>query len=289
MTTSRRPVVVGVLDKQPHALRFALREAVRAGTSLRVVHSAGLPTQAVEFYISADVYADVHRAGEEILDDARHLVAEEPSAPEVTYVLATTPPVVALEHEAEGAALLVVGADDSGWFERLLGSDVTAHVARHVACPVVVVPERDYPGSGTGDVVAAIDGDTSATAVLRFAFDQADRRGGVLRVLHATPPGTLRADAEAIRANIGEVLAGWGESYPDVRVLTSLTIDDVEGACAKAAQDADLVVVGRPHARSASFALARPLAAQILRRASCPVAVVPVDHDPGWATGVPRG
>ena len=41
------------------------------------------------------------------------------------------------------------------------------------------------------------------------AFEQADARGDVLHVLHAVPPATTRPDVEAIRANIGEVLAGY--------------------------------------------------------------------------------
>ena len=91
-----------------------------------------------------------------------------------------------------------------------------------------------YPTPLGGGVVIALDGDTPATGPLRFAFEQADARGDELHVLHAIPPGTTKPDAEAIRANIGAVLAGWSDSYPEVRVLLSFPVDEADDACARA-------------------------------------------------------
>ena len=50
METRSLSVVVGVGDKQPTAIRFALREAHRKGIGLRVVHAAGVPAQAAAAY-----------------------------------------------------------------------------------------------------------------------------------------------------------------------------------------------------------------------------------------------
>lgn len=273
------PVVVGVADKQPTALRFALREAHRRGTHLRVVHSAGLPVQASAAYAGgaagAEVLEGLREAGQQILDDARHFIEQEVTPATVTYVLTAVAPIEALESEATEAGTVVIGADDLSWPDRLLGGATASHVALHATAPVVVVPERVYPTSSTGGVVIALDGDSPARGPLQFAFEQAAARGHALHVMHAIPPGTTRPDAEGIRANIGEILAGWTTTYPGVRVLLSFPIDEPDDACVRATERSELVVIGRPHRHGLPFVLARPLAAEVLRHAQCPVAVVP--------------
>ncbi len=124
----------------------------------------------------------------------------------------------------------------------------------------------------------ALDGDTPASGPLRFAFEQADARGDELHVLHAIPPATSQSDTQAIRANIGAVLAGWSETYPGVRVLLSFPVDEADDACVRATDRSELVMVGRPHRHGLPFALARPLAADVLRHARGPVAVIPADY-----------
>ncbi|MEJ7634942.1 universal stress protein [Aeromicrobium sp.] len=278
MISSRRPVVIGIADKQPTALRCAMHEAQRAGTSLQVVHAASIPVQSAEFYVGVDVFEDVKAAGQKVLDDAREFIEQEASSPPVAYVLSTAPAIETLERAAADAQLLVIGADDIPWYDRMLGGGVARHMAKHSACPVVVVPEVAYPASRKGGVVVTLDGDSTASGPLTYAFEQADMGGHELHVLHATPPATLTEDVQAIRANIGEVLAGWSEIYPDVRVIRAFIFDGAEEAIVNATAHAELVVVGRTSSRNASFALARPLAMQVLKRASCPVAIVPADY-----------
>jgi nucleotide-binding universal stress UspA family protein len=230
--------------------------------------------------VTAEFVNDLREAGQKVLDDARHFIEQEVTPVRAEYVLTTAPPIGALEAEAREASVVVVGADDMRWPDRLFGGAVASHVALHAACPVIVVPERTYPTPLSGGVVIALDGDTSAPGPLQFAFEQARANGGVLHVLHAIQPGTGPADSEAVRANIGEVLAGWSDEYPNVRVLQSFPIDEVEDACRRATEYSELVVVGRPHHRALSFASARPLAAEVLKHAHCPVAVVPADRQP---------
>ncbi|KRC65181.1 hypothetical protein ASE12_10635 [Aeromicrobium sp. Root236] len=278
MNSPRRPVVIGIADKQPTALRFALREALRSDVEMLVVHAAGVPLQGVNAYLSPADLDALHAAGQKVLDDARELLDQEVAVPSIAYELSTSTVVEALEAATVDAHLLVIGADDIPWYDRMLGGGVARHMARHAPCPVVVVPEIAYPAPPRGGVVVTLDGDTSATGPLTYAFEQALVRGHELHVLHATPPATLAADAEAIRANIAEVLAGWGEMYPDVRVIRAFIVDGAEQAIVAASAHAELVVVGRPHSRTLSFALTRPLAMQVLRRAGCPVAIVPSDY-----------
>jgi nucleotide-binding universal stress UspA family protein len=278
MKTKRTPVVVGIGDKQPTALRFALREAHRRGAELRVVHSAGLPVDAAASNAGTQVFDELREAGQTVLDDAKHFIEQEITPVNVSYVLTTAAPIGALEAEANEGSIVVVGVDDISWPDRLLGGAITSHIALHAESPVVVVPERSYPTPLDGGVVIALDGDTPAKGPLRFAFEQSGTHGNLLHVLHAIPPGTTRPDSEAIRANVGEILAGWYETYPEVRVMLNFPIDEADDACIRATEHSELVVVGRPHRHGLPFTLARPLAAEVLKNAHCPVAVVPADY-----------
>jgi nucleotide-binding universal stress UspA family protein len=278
MNVSNRPVVLGIADKQPTALRLAMQAARRRGVTLRVVHSAGVPAQAAELYANSDAIDAFRTAGQTVLDDARHFIEQQPSTPVIEYVLTTRGPVSALEAEASEAQLLVVGTDDIPWYDRLLGGAVAGYLATHAACPVIAVPENTYPSTTSGGVVVTLDGDTSASGSLNFAFEEAEVRGSRLYVLHAAPPGTMAADVEASRANISEVLAGWSAQHPNVRITTHFAIDEPDDACIRATQRAELVVVGRPRHRGIAFALARPVATQVLRHTHCPVAVVPANY-----------
>lgn len=283
MSTSPRPVVVGVSSKQATVVRYALAEAARLKTSLRVVHSYALPAQAAEFYVGGDVLDTMRISGASVIEDARALIEDEAPGIEVAYVLANGVPGLVLLAESIEAQSIVLGADDIPWFDRMLGGEVSGHLARKAHCPVVVVPEVDEhsvqePSAHRGGVVVTIDGDTSASSPLRYGFEQADVRGEMLHVLHAAPAATTQVDFDNHRANVAEILAGWADLYPDVRVLSSLTSGDPIETCIAATERASLVVIGRPHSHTVVFALARPLAMQVLRHAHCPVAVVPSDY-----------
>lgn len=275
MTTSSHPVVVGIVGKQPSVLGFAVGQARAARSSLWVVHSTGTPAQAGDFYGGLEVLEDLRRTGQAVLDDARRLMEEEAPDLEVEYVLTSEAPSHALLHAVPSASLLVLGSDDVPWYDRLMRTRVAGHLALHAPCPVGVVPEQAYPWSRDGDVVVALDGDTSADGPLQLAFEEAHARDAALHILHATPPGTITSDADEIRANLAEVVAGWRSTFPDVIVLTAIAIGDPKKAVAHATESAALVVVGRPHGHVVPFAVSRPLASDVLRRAHCPVAVVP--------------
>lgn len=280
MNASQKPVVVGVSDKQPAAIKYALVEAARQRATLRVVHCYVLPAQAAEFYLGGDLVDSLRMSGESVLEDAHKVVDElaHEDAPPVEYDLRHGAPGTTLLEAATGALALVVGADDVPWFDRMLGGEVASYLARRAECPVIVVPEVSYPVAPTGGVVVTIDGDTSAAGPLRYGFEQADVRGESLHVLHAAPAATAPEDFDNHRANVAEIVAGWAESFPSVRVLSSITSGDPTEACVEATRRASLVVIGRPHARSVPFALARPVAVKVLRGAQCPVAIVPSDY-----------
>jgi nucleotide-binding universal stress UspA family protein len=278
MHTNHFPVLVGVAGKQPIAVAYAVVEAVRLHRPLRVLHCWALPSTASALYLGSETLGSMRVDGQEVLDAAAAVVAESGVDIEVEYVLADGSPVNVLAEDAKEAAELILGSDDVPWIDRLLGGEVSGYLARTAACPVVVVPERTVPGTGTGGVVVTIDGDTAAAGPLRYAFEQADARHEALHVLHAAPEATLRQDFQNHHVNVAEVVAGWQEVYPDVTVLRSTTDGTPADACIEATAEASLVVIGHHHGHSISFARARPIALTVLRKAQCPVAVVPLDY-----------
>lgn len=278
MTTVPFPVVIGVADKQPAAVAYAIAEAGRLRRSLRVVHCWAMPVATPAFYLAPDAVESMRINGESVLDDVRSAVLEVAPSLDVDYVIADGAPTNVLLQEAPGAAVLILGSDDVPWFDRFLGGEVSGFLARRAACPVVVVPERSVPGTGIGGVVVTIDGDTSATGPLRYGFEQADLRHEALHVLHAAPEATLREDFDAHRANVAEVVAGWQGLFPGVVVHQSTTEGAPVDECILATGEASLVVIGRHHGHSIPFARARPIAMTVLRSAQCPVAVVPLEY-----------
>lgn len=279
MRQNIKPTVVAVCDKQPSALLFALREACSFGSTLRVVSAYGVPPQASELNtVDPGIIDELRGIAQGVLDDARHFIEEQAQVPEIEYVLSPLPPVEALTDEADRARALVVGADDVPWIERLLRTKVAGHLAKHASCPVFVVPELEFPTGPDGEIVVTIDSASTSAGPLLMAFEEANARDRLLHVLHATPPGTLAADAEASRADLHDALSGWRNQYPDVMVLEADSVGDGYEVSARATYSAELVIVGRPHSHGAPFALSRPVAVKVLKNARCPVAVVPAEY-----------
>ncbi|MET1037219.1 MAG: universal stress protein [Aeromicrobium sp.] len=271
--TITRPVVIGIDGSHDSALTFAVAEARRRGTNMRVIHCAAMPFEQMELYVSELTYREMMAEGQQVLDDTRKLVEQDAPDLLVDYELSSRAPVDVLMDESSRAGLLVLGIDDLPWFERLLGGAVAGHLARHSRCPVVGVPQPDRSGRRHEGVVVALDGDTAAQPLLQLAFEMAEDRGCTLHALRVV---STRAEPDAVasaRANLAEVLAGWREAFPDARVVQEVVVGEPDHACSAATQDAEVVLVGR----SAKHRLRRPVAVGVLRHARCPVGVVPLD------------
>jgi nucleotide-binding universal stress UspA family protein len=146
----RYAVVAGV-DGSPEshaALRFALKDAVRRRTGVRVV-SAYVPPEywAVSYGLTTlptleDLVQDSAQVGQAAVDAA---VAADPELGAVpTEVVALPGPAAkALLEQAEDADVLVVGHRGRGGFKSAVLGSVGLHCVLHATCPVTIVrPER---------------------------------------------------------------------------------------------------------------------------------------------------
>ncbi len=228
-----RPVVAGSDGSQEslRAVEWAAREAARRGVPLRIVSVTAAPPPAVTATSPILATPATHATAATLAGPAIPAAPAAPATPEealrgiyaqslraVADDADETVPGLVLETEllsgrpgrtlvrdATGASLLVVGAQGVGGYDQPGLGQVSAYVARHAPCPIVVVRsarERGRPrgadgrASVTADgpiVVGVRDADAAATA-LDFAFAEAALRGAGLVAVHAWywfPPALL--------------------------------------------------------------------------------------------------
>jgi nucleotide-binding universal stress UspA family protein len=139
---SHRPKVVVGVDgsaESDAALLVAYEEARTRHAELMVVH-------AWEFGPLGPSGDDRGRAEAQLADSVeRFRAAAEPEVP-IVEKLVGGDPRQALMHEAEDAALVVVGTRGLGRMSAVLLGSVSRHLLHHAPCPVEIVPALEPAG-----------------------------------------------------------------------------------------------------------------------------------------------
>ncbi|MCL6735866.1 universal stress protein [Streptomyces neyagawaensis] len=257
MEQTELPLVVGVDGSEP-SLRVVDRaadEAAPRGVPLRLVHAS-----LWEWYEGAAPAEDLGKPSELVLADrivdgaARRAHSRQPDLKVFTEVVPEEPEY-ALVRECRRASALVVGNRGRGDIaEFLLGVGKQAH----------------------------------DSAAVRFAFEEAERRGAVLEAVrarrcpaHETPDHPLLAGeparvhgqrgAETLEAALNEV----AEEHPSVQLHRRTDEGPARKIRLDASATADLLVVGaRRNKGPFGLGLGR-VAHTLLHHSACPVAVVP--------------
>lgn len=257
-------VAVGI-DGSPGssaALAEAVDEAVAQHRSLTVIHAGGPAPSA-----------------HHVLEAAREEVERRAPGLETHLVLHIGDPRDVLQAASRSAAVLVVGSRGRGPVRSLLLGSVSLATTRLAACPVVVVRPH-HPGIVRHGVLVGTDGAAGSLTTLEFAFQQASWRRLPLTVLHTIVPsyvGTVETDAlEEHRILVAEVMSGLRELYPDVSVHVELAPGQPDDVLVRAAERMNLVVVGAH--RGGRAAALDSVAASVVERARCAVAVVPSEN-----------
>ena len=136
-------------------------------------------------------------------------------------------------------------------------------------------------------IVVGVDGSDGGRRALQWAVHEADQHGAVVQAVIAwrwdqpdlPPHATTHPDEERQRAEqvLRDEIASLGGRY-----LVTVAAEAVEGVAAdvlaEAARDADLLVLGsHGHGRMYHTVLGS-VSEQCIRRASCPVVVIPVER-----------
>jgi nucleotide-binding universal stress UspA family protein len=274
----RRPVLVGVDGSvsAQGALAWAAAEASLRQCPLRIVHAFTWPMIGDPLDLTFDGYMSngVQAAAEWVLADAESHARTVAPDIKVTGELFVAGAVPTLLGQAQDAELVVVGSRGLGGVRGLLVGSVSAAVAAHAPCPVVVVhPHRDgtaYPARPTGRVVVGVDGSEASTAAIRFALQEAARRHIGVTAVHATMP-TRQHPSLSAPADIVEQIRSL---FPGADLHTKLVHSHPAQALIDESAGAELVVVGSRGRGGFAGMLLGSVSQAVLQHAGCPVAVV---------------
>jgi nucleotide-binding universal stress UspA family protein len=268
---SRNRVVVGVdgSTESRTALRLAVDEARYRNGSLHIVRSV-------------EMYEENPESDE--LESAVAFAREDLGFSEVTGLVTSGYPAMALLEQAAGADLVVVGSRPRSAIASVVLGSVGSAVATHAPCPVIVARtsgERTVPNAR---VVVGIDGSEVSERAVDFAFSEASYRGTGLVAVHCWQvdhPAAARWDAEAFASRrnehlqwMSESLAGFQDKYPDVQVTTSLLEGRPAVLLTELSRGAGLVVIGSRGRGGLVGMLLGSVSQSLLHHAYCSIAVV---------------
>lgn len=200
-------------------------------------------------------------AREQFPDLDCHTIMEDGDPATVIHVVA----------ERDGMDLVMLPTRGAGPFRRLLLGSVTAKVLHDVSCAVFTTAHTLDPtlihSDGFRAIVCAVELNEEAEAVLRTADSLAKVCGAKLSILHMTRTSQVKPSPNEEELAL-DALMRRSESGGVARVLHE---DVAEGIRHTALEEsADLVVVGRGHARGTISRLWSDLY-QTVRQSPCPV------------------
>lgn len=284
----RRPVLVGVDGSvcAQGALSWAAAEASYRHCPLHIVHAISWPPTGnpLDMTVTGSMSSDLLAAAEWVLGDAENQARRAAPGVGVTAELFVAGTASTLLSQAHDAELVVVGSRGVGGFRGLLVGSVSATLAAHAPCPVIVVrPHREgtaFRASPRGQIVVGVDGSEVSTAAVRFALQEAARRHAGVIAVHAAMArrrhpsyGTPSAIADQVEQQLFE------ESMdhlrvPGIHLQTKLVHSHPAQALVDESADAELVVVGSHGQGGFAGMLLGSVSQAVLQHAGCPVAVV---------------
>lgn len=279
-------IVVGVDGSATalNAVRWAAREAERRDVPLMLLHACFVPSPAPYTPVRLPrSYGDaLLDQGRDWLSEAR-TVAQDAATVPIRTALRAGLPADQLIRASGAAELVVLGSRGLGGLTGLLLGSAAVAVTTHSRCPVVVirgvVPDE-------GPVVVGVDDPAVSDPAVDFAFEAAAARAVPLLAVHTwsgaglvatlttvlTPGRGHAADEE--RRLLADRLSSWQARYPEVEVRLEVFESRPADGLLKAAEGAQLLVVGsRGHGGFAGAGLGST-SQRLLHHAECPVAVV---------------
>jgi len=297
MANLENTVVVGVDGSAAAtgAVAYAAHTAATRRIPLLLVTTYSIPAAmfAEGMVPPQPVYDELEKECHPIVEEARATALKAAPGIEVSHAIVDGNPAQVLIDYSRKAKMIVLGSRGLGGIKGMVLGSVSAAVASHAHCPVVVTREDTDDLDRTGPVVVGVDGSEVSTKATSWAFAEASARGTTLVAVHTWMDPQLQAAAAGIslteeewsqleteqRETLSERLAGFSDRYPDVKVERVVTRDRAVRALVERAADAQLVVVGS-HGRGgfAGMVLGSTSRA-LLQAAPCPVMVVrPESH-----------
>lgn len=286
MTQPEGAVLVAVGDNGAGAsLTFALEEARRLGSPVHLVHVLRLPDAGPY----EDLYAGASEEARATLDAAVAKARElaDPAIPVTGEVVADGWVVGELVQLADRARMAVLQHHRHGILRRIITGSTVNGVASRAAVPVVSVPEDWVPRSERPPVVTvAVQDAGEAAGLLRLGHEEAARRGARLVVLHAwwvaggyglyaVDPAFRAEQEKQFRASVAPTVDALNAATPGVEVETTVRFDPAADALLAAADQSELVVLGRRHHLLPLGSHLGPVARTVLAHSTGPVLLAP--------------
>ncbi|MFI1825522.1 universal stress protein [Streptomyces sp. NPDC020412] len=284
------PVVTVGLNGSPESMaaaHWAADEAARRKGTLHLLHA--WPMLAPE-PIRAASEIDQNYWAKRLVRQAQTEIQEGHPDLRVVGNLAADDAQDALLKAASESDLTVLGSrgltSAESYFLGSVSMAVVARATRPVALVRPIAREEGSPSAG-GSVVVALKLHGPCDDLLSFAFKAAAARGVPLRVvhgrslpLHAHAPGGVDHDVieevtQVAQKRLAEVLRPWRETFPGVEPVDAVRLESPAEAVVRAAERADVLVVGRRKQRPALAPRLGPVAHAALHHVRCPVVVVP--------------
>jgi nucleotide-binding universal stress UspA family protein len=268
---SHSPVAVGVdgSDQSARALDVAAAEAAYRAAPLRILYAYQPPAMTYAIPMSTAMPTPLDGVGpsdwaQRLLADARARVGHRFPQLDVTATPIDDSASRSLIDASRDASLVVVGCRGRGGFTGLLLGSVSAHVATHAECPVLVV--RGEPGTPTNaPIVLGIDVWDLPHAAIIFAFEEAACRHVPLRAVYA---------GQATPGAVGDTLSPWRDKYPDVVLTTKITDGDAGRVLVAESTTAGMVVVGSHNRGQLRSQLLGSVGYTLIHHGHSPIAIV---------------
>lgn len=289
------PVLIGYDGRRGTraALAWAAHEAASRGRALHVVHALTGDDEPRPGSSAA------HEA-QAVTDAALALVERLTPGLEVDAETVVGPPARELLSRARSCSVIVLGGRRHDDEALTRGHAVAEQVAGRCGCPLVVVRDTAHLTAAasyearTGHrrrVAVGVDGSGACAAALGFAFDRASRLGLGLTVLtcrwrqETWPHGADAVDwaappQEEQARLVGEALAGWRDTYPDVDVETRLVGGHPVDALIEESAASEMLVLGSRGCGGFEGLTLGSVSRRVLTHARTPVAVVPSEPRP---------
>ena len=285
-------IIIGVdaSERSEDAIAFGRRLA--AATSADVVVTNAYPYSDMPSRASNAAYRNALREDAiATAGDMRGKLAGVPEQRSQIRIIADTSPARALHKvaHADAACLLIVGSTHTGRAGRVLPGSTGERLLHGAPCPVAVVPKdyREHADTPIRTIGVAYDAGDEAKAAFSAAVGLAKAFNAELEVIGVvsteymstpalmggTDMAAIRLDAErAVQDSLDAIAA---QVPDDVTVKVSRATGDPAEIFATRSSGLDMLVMGSRGYGPLHAVLAGGLAGQLLRRAECPVIVVP--------------
>jgi nucleotide-binding universal stress UspA family protein len=258
------------------ALEWAATEADATGRRLLVVHAGDI--RPVEGTV------DPLPFGRKLLDEAVATLAATHPRVAVNTELVSCDPADAILDLAEDADIVAVGRGRRGLPGLLLGT-VAFRVLARCQKPTAVVAAGAR--AHANQIVVGVSDSAGGAAALRFAFEEAERRGSEVVAVRSWSERDWRLAAGAAlplttpesweaqeRTVLDDCLRPFRSTFPAVAIRTILSGTPSEIVLEQASEDAAMLVLGCRRSDDSRLPRLGPIASWAAHHYRCPVVVV---------------